>query len=243
MDETASVTGQGTVGAQERATCTRRVVLVLVLVFPLALLAVLAVLPFFVEASIVRIDLVKTTASAGDSETEPLRETGSILAPGEAVSLAIEIRDPHHVYVFAVDSDGREHTLFPDPRLETRNPIPAGASVVPGPSSTPDATAGRAWPWETDAGSVLFFVYACREPVEEAEALARRLPAPSADSPASAAAMTDDERTRRAFKTIQAHLILHKKLNRRGGVTAVRYVVGCAETGNESGSGTGDGKR
>ena len=123
-----------------------------------------------IDASLVRRDVGGATRLV----------TGDRVKPGDRLSLEFHASKAAWVYVLNEDEQGERYLLFPQPRFDLQNPLPAGSDVVlPGP------VGGRenAWTVTSAGGREYFLVVASPEPVAELEADLGRLPAPRPDRP------------------------------------------------------------
>lgn len=92
---------------------------------------------------------------------------GDRVRPGDRLSLQIRASQASHVYVLNEDEQGERYLLFPQPRFDTRNPLPADSNVtLPGRIGT----AEQAWTVTSAGGREHFLVVVSPEPVAELEA-------------------------------------------------------------------------
>jgi len=125
---------------------------------------------YTVEASFLRRDAGAATRLA----------TGDRVRPGDRLSLELRTSRPAWVYVLNEDERGERYLLFPQPRFDLQNPLPAeSALVLPGPVGG----AENAWTVTSAGGREYFLVVASPEPVAELEADLGRLPAPRPGRP------------------------------------------------------------
>ncbi|MBK6734501.1 MAG: protein kinase [bacterium] len=110
----------------------------------------------------------------GEGAPTPLLND-DVVAPGDRLLLRWRASRPVWVYVLNADDQGEAYLLFPQPRFDLRNPLPADSTLVlPGPM------AGRevAWTVTSAGGRETFLVVAGPEPVPELEPGASGLAAP-----------------------------------------------------------------
>ncbi len=110
----------------------------------------------------------------GENAPTPLLND-DVVAPGDRLLLRWRASRPVWVYVLNADDQGEAYLLFPQPRFDLRNPLPADSTLVlPGPM------AGRevAWTVTSAGGRETFLVVAGPEPVPELEPGASGLSAP-----------------------------------------------------------------
>ena len=101
------------------------------------------------------------------AETATVLANGDRVRPGERLSLQIRASRASHVYVLNEDDRGERYLLFPQPRFDTRNPLPADSNVtLPGAIGT----AEQAWTVTSAGGREHFLVVVSPEPVAELEA-------------------------------------------------------------------------
>ena len=106
--------------------------------------------------------------------------TGDRVRPGDRLSLELHASRPAWVYVLNEDERGERYLLFPQPRFDLQNPLPADrALVLPGPIDGRE----NAWTVTSAGGREYFLVVASPEPVAELEADLGRLPAPRPGRP------------------------------------------------------------
>jgi hypothetical protein len=105
---------------------------------------------------------------------------GDRVRPGDRLSLRRRTTRPSYVYVLNEDEAGERFLLFPQPRFETRNPVPADSNLV-----LPGASAGAeaAWSVTSAGGREHFLVVVSPGPVAELEAELAGLPAASPGRP------------------------------------------------------------
>lgn len=178
----------------------QRLFILAVCAFPFACLLGIGLLPFFGDSVVTYDALIRVR----DGVEEVLPEGAGTARAGDRLGFRIRARRPLHVYAFAVDARGREHTVFP---IEGGEPNPLAANEL---HSLPDD-----WLWDDFGDVVMLFVYISEAPVEEAEYLATIL---------SAAGGAPPEK-RDGATAIKAHMTVHKRLNRRGGVLARRFAL------------------
>jgi len=92
---------------------------------------------------------------------------GDRVRPGDRLSLQIRASRASHVYVLNEDEQGERYLLFPQPRFDTRNPLPADSNMtLPGGIGTVE----QAWTVTSAGGREHFLVVVSPEPVAELEA-------------------------------------------------------------------------
>lgn len=97
---------------------------------------------------------------------------GDRVRPGDRLSLQIRASRASHVYVLNEDEQGERYLLFPQPRFDTRNPLPADSNMtLPGVIGT----AEQAWTVTSAGGREHFLVVVSSEPVAELEAELKNL--------------------------------------------------------------------
>lgn len=87
------------------------------------------------------------------------------IAPGQRLALQLTLTRPAHVYVINEDQAGARFQLFPLGESELRNPLPAGATRLPG------TLAGQTLSWSvtSSGGQERFVVLVTERPVAELE--------------------------------------------------------------------------
>lgn len=131
---------------------------------------VVSAAPYTVEASFLRRDARgPTRLVAGDR-----------LKPGDRLSLEMRVSRKAWVYVLDEDERGERYLLFPQPRFDAANPLPADSTLV-----LPGTIGGKesAWRVTSAGGRETFLVVASPEPVAEIEAELGKLPAPEPGRP------------------------------------------------------------
>jgi hypothetical protein len=113
---------------------------------------------------------------------------GDRVQPGDRLSLEMRVTRRAWVYVLNEDDRGARFLLFPQPRFDTRNPLPANALCV-----LPGLVGGQenAWIVTSPGEKEYFLVIASPEPVPELEAELERIPAPTPGRPIEYAAVGD----------------------------------------------------
>ncbi|MEO5618180.1 MAG: serine/threonine-protein kinase [Candidatus Eisenbacteria bacterium] len=121
---------------------------------------------YSVEASFLRRD--------GEGATRLI--AGDRVKPGDRLSLEVRASRPAWIYVLNEDERGERYLLFPQPRFDARNPLPAESTFT-----LPGTVGGKenAWTVTSAGGREHFLVVASPEPVLEIEAELDRLPAPT----------------------------------------------------------------
>jgi serine/threonine-protein kinase len=109
-----------------------------------------------------------------------------LVAPGDRLSLQWRATRAAWVYVLSADDRGEAYLLFPQPRFDIRNPLPADSTLV-----LPGAMGGRevAWTVTSVGGRETFLVVVSPEPVPELEAGPAGFAAPDPDRPIEYAAV------------------------------------------------------
>jgi eukaryotic-like serine/threonine-protein kinase len=100
--------------------------------------------------------------------------TGDRVKPGDRLSLEVRTTRPAWFYVLDEDDRGERFLLFPQPRFDVQNPLPADSTFV-----LPGTVGGKenAWTVTSAGGREHFLLVASPEPVPEIEADLVRLPA------------------------------------------------------------------
>lgn len=90
-----------------------------------------------------------------------------LLAPGDRLSLQWRATQASWVYVLNADDRGEAYLLFPQPRFDLRNPLPADSTLV-----LPGAMRGRdvVWTVTSAGGRETFLIVVSPQPVPELEA-------------------------------------------------------------------------
>jgi hypothetical protein len=98
---------------------------------------------------------------------------GDRVKPGDRLSLELRTTRPAYVYVLNEDDRGERYLLFPQARLDVRNPLPPDTSLV-----LPGTLGGaeHAWTVTSAGGREHFLVVVSPEPVSEIEADLGRMP-------------------------------------------------------------------
>lgn len=114
--------------------------------------------------------------------------TGDRVRPGDRLSLEVRTTRPAWVYVLNEDERGERYLLFPQPRFDARNPVPADSTLV-----LPGTTGGKeqAWTVTSAGGREYMLVVVSPQPVPEIEADLERLPPPRPDRPIDYARVGD----------------------------------------------------
>ena len=107
-------------------------------------------------------------------------QPGAEVAPGDALSLQVQVSVPAHVYVVTEDEQGESHLLFPLPGQALPNPLPPGQR-----HRLPGMINGEAVSWQvTTAGQrEHFLIFASPERTPEFEELFASLPQPTIGKP------------------------------------------------------------
>ncbi|MFN0149435.1 MAG: protein kinase domain-containing protein [bacterium] len=100
--------------------------------------------------------------------------SGDRVRPGDRLSLEVRATRAVWVYVLNEDERGEHYLLFPQPRFDAKNPIPADRTLV-----LPGAIDGleNAWTVTSAGGREHFLIVVSPEPLAEIEADLGRLPA------------------------------------------------------------------
>jgi len=109
-----------------------------------------------------------------------------LLAPGDRLSLQWRATQSSWVYVLNADDRGEAYLLFPQPRFDLRNPLPADSTLV-----LPGAMSGRdvVWTVTSAGGRETFLIVVSPEPLPELEAGPAGFAAPDPDRPIEYAAV------------------------------------------------------
>jgi hypothetical protein len=117
--------------------------------------------------------VVATMLRQGTSGASPI-STGDRVKPGDRLSLEVRASLPAWVYVLNEDERGERYLLFPQPRLDVSNPLPADSALtLPGPIGGVE----NAWSVTSAGGREHFLLVVSPEPVAEIEADLARIPA------------------------------------------------------------------
>lgn len=116
---------------------------------------------------------VEATFMRRDAGASPPLVSGDRVRPGDRLSLAVRATRSAWFYVLNEDERGERYVLFPQPRFDLRNPLPADSTIV-----LPGAMGGTesAWTVTSAGGREHFLVVASPRPVPEIEADLERLP-------------------------------------------------------------------
>lgn len=126
------------------------------------------VAPWTVEAALI---------GRSGAETRRLAP-GDRIRPGDRLSLEFRSSRRMWVYVLNEDERGETYLLFPQPRFDTANPLPADTTLrLPGPIGG----AENAWTVTSRGGREHFLIVAGTEPLPEIEAELAQLPAAAPD--------------------------------------------------------------
>jgi eukaryotic-like serine/threonine-protein kinase len=99
--------------------------------------------------------------------------SGDRVKPGDHLSLELHSSLPVWAYVLNEDEHGERYLLFPQPRFDLQNPLPADSAIaLPGPIGGNE----NAWTVTSAGGRERFLVVVSPEPVAEIEADLERLP-------------------------------------------------------------------
>lgn len=133
--------------------------------------------PLAPEAYEVSGQFVRRSTQAREALSDGMR-----VRPGDRLTFELEVSRTAWAYVLNEDERGERWLLFPQPRFDTRNPLPAGSTVT-----LPGTVAGAENAWIVTSRGVRehFLVVVSPEPVAELEAELGRLPAPSSQRPVS----------------------------------------------------------
>jgi hypothetical protein len=113
---------------------------------------------------------------------------GDRVAPGDRLTLQIQVSKPAHVYIVNEDDNGESYLLFPLPNQKIVNPIPAGRSVrLPAGGEKP-----MYWTVTSVGGREHFLIFATPEPLPAFERMFASLPHAQLDAPVLAAPLPAD---------------------------------------------------
>jgi hypothetical protein len=100
--------------------------------------------------------------------------------PGDRLSLEVRATRPAWIYVLDEDEHGERYLLFPQPRFDVRNPVPADSMLV-----LPGTVGGKenAWTVTSPGGREYLLVVVSPKPLPEIEADLGRLPPPQPGRP------------------------------------------------------------
>jgi hypothetical protein len=73
---------------------------------------------------------VRIEARPKGSNTTIVHDDGQPLKSGDAMRVVVRASVPAHIYILLLASNGEPSVLFPDPRIEQTNPLPAGSEVA-----------------------------------------------------------------------------------------------------------------
>jgi Domain of unknown function (DUF4384) len=122
------------------------------------------------------LDLSVVAQRPAEADMTPIAADAA-LPSGTHVAFLVNASRLAHVYLFQKSATGKISVLFPDPRIQLANPVPAGVTLrVP-----PEGASFRLD--EKDIGSESVFIVASLHPIAELAAAAAHL---SADRPAAA---------------------------------------------------------
>ena len=123
-------------------------------------------------------------SASGESKLRP----GDRVAPGDRLSMHIQVSQPAHVYVVNEDDKGESYLLFPLPNQDVSNPIPSGQSVrLPAGGNAP-----LYWTVTSAGGREHFLVFATPEPLPAFEKMFASLPHPQLNAPVLASPLSAD---------------------------------------------------
>lgn len=115
----------------------------------------------------------------GDGRSRRL-VSGDRVKPGDRLSLEVHATRPAWIYVLDEDERGERYLLFPQPRFDVRNPVPADSTFV-----LPGSIGGKenAWTVTSPGGREYLLVVVSPRPLPEIEADLGRLPPPQPGRP------------------------------------------------------------
>jgi serine/threonine protein kinase len=107
----------------------------------------------------------------GDALTKLV--SGDRVKPGQHLWLQVRVSKPAWIYVLDEDDRGERYLLFPQPRFNVRNPLPADSMLV-----LPGSVDGEEYAWTVTSagGREHVLVVASPTPIQEIEADLERLP-------------------------------------------------------------------
>jgi hypothetical protein len=113
---------------------------------------------------------------------------GERLRPGDQLYLQVRTSVPAHVYVVNEDDRGESYLLFPLPKQELRNPLPANRD-----NRLPGLLNGREMYWQVTSagGREHFLIFVSPEPLSAFEQTFASLPLPSTGEPVLSARLTE----------------------------------------------------
>ena len=124
------------------------------------------------------------------SETGETRlRPGDRVAPGDQLSLQIQVSKPTHIYVVNEDDRGESYLLFPLPDQQVANPIPADRPV-----RLPAAAGDTQLYWKVTSagGREHFLIFATPEPLPAFDRMFASLPRPQLNAPVLASRLPAD---------------------------------------------------
>jgi hypothetical protein len=125
--------------------------------------------------------------AAGDGDSRLL--PGTRVAPGDRLSLRVQVSQPTHLYVVNEDDKGESYLLFPLPEQQISNPIPPGRSVrLP----AGDERSPLHWVVTSAGGREHFLIFATPEPLPAFDRMFATLPRPQLNTPVVAAPIPQD---------------------------------------------------
>jgi tRNA A-37 threonylcarbamoyl transferase component Bud32 len=121
-------------------------------------------------------------SDTGESKLQP----GDRVAPGDRLTLQIQLSQPAHVYIVNEDDIGESYLLFPLPNQAVSNPIPGGRPVrLPAGSDSP-----LYWAVTSAGGREHFLIFATPEPLPVFDRMFASLPHPQLNAPVLASPMS-----------------------------------------------------
>ena len=112
---------------------------------------------------------------AGESKLQP----GDRVAPGDRLTLQIQLSQPAHIYIVNEDDKGESYLLFPLPNQAVSNPIPGGRRVrLPAGGDPP-----LYWAVTSAGGREHFLIFATPEPLPAFDRMFASLPHPQLNAP------------------------------------------------------------
>jgi len=145
---------------------------------PPAAASITAAASYTIDAGLYRV------SGAGEAKLRP----GDRVAPGDRLTLQIQVSRPVHVYILNEDDNGESYLLFPLPDQNIVNPIPPGNAVrLPAGGDKP-----LYWTVTSTGGREHFLIFASPEPLPAFERLFASLSRPQLDAPVLAAPLSAD---------------------------------------------------
>ena len=124
--------------------------------------------------------------------TEVRLDPNTRIAPGDELSLQVQVSVPAYVYVINEDEQGESYLLFPLPGQTPANPLPPGQRhYLPGPQN------GQRVYWQvtTAGGREHFLIFASPERSPAFERMFATLPHPTLDKPVLSARLSNETKS------------------------------------------------